>query len=167
VLKRIDHVGVIVDSLEEAKRFLGNLGMEFDRDLVLPDRLRAAFYRCGEIQVEIIEITEPAERMQRLGDDTARIEHIALEVDDLAATLKALEGLGVKVNTAKPALVGNSLNFWTVAETCDGVMYQLIQKAELAVEALRHRDHRKGSVPEPPTVSAIPFAHRCAISWTA
>ncbi|MHB8689272.1 MAG: hypothetical protein ACYDB4_19125, partial [Candidatus Dormibacteraceae bacterium] len=36
MLKRIDHVGVIVDSLEEAKRFLGNLGMEFDRDLELP-----------------------------------------------------------------------------------------------------------------------------------
>ena len=33
MLKRIDHVGVIVDSLEEAKRFLGNLGMEFDMTL--------------------------------------------------------------------------------------------------------------------------------------
>jgi methylmalonyl-CoA/ethylmalonyl-CoA epimerase len=128
MLKRIDHVGVIVDSLEEAKRFLGNLGMEFDRDLELPDRLRAAFYRCGEVQVEVIEITEPSERVQRLGNDRARIEHIALEVDDLAATLQALDGLGVKVNTAKPALVGDSLNLWTVPETCDGVMYQLIQK---------------------------------------
>ena len=128
MLKRIDHVGVIVDSLEEAKRFLGNLGMEFDRDLELPDRLRAAFYRCGEVQVEIIEITEPNERVQRLGDDKARIEHIALEVDDLAATLQALDGLGVKVKTAKPILVGNSLNLWTVPETCDGVMYQLIQR---------------------------------------
>lgn len=128
MLKRIDHVGVIVDSLEEAKRFLGNLGMEFDRDLELPDRLRAAFYRCGEVQVEIIEITEPNERVQRLGDDRARIEHIALEVDDLAATLQALDGLGVKVKTAKPILVGNSLNLWTVPETCDGVMYQLIQR---------------------------------------
>ena len=127
-MKRIDHVGVIVDSLEEAKRFLGNLGMEFDRDLELPDRLRAAFYRCGEVQVEIIEITEPNERVQRLGDDRARIEHIALEVDDLAATLQALDGLGVKVKTAKPILVGNSLNLWTVPETCDGVMYQLIQR---------------------------------------
>jgi methylmalonyl-CoA/ethylmalonyl-CoA epimerase len=131
MLKRIDHVGVIVDNLEEAKRFLGNLGMEFDRDLELPDRLKAAFYRCGEVQLEIIEITEPSERGQRLGDDRARIEHIALEVDDLAATLQALDGLGVKVNTAKPALVGNSLNLWTVPETCDGVMYQLIQKGGL------------------------------------
>ena len=132
-MKRIDHVGVIVDSLEEAKRFLGNLGMEFDRDLELPDRLRAAFYRCGEVQVEIIEITEPNERVQRLGDDRARIEHIALEVDDLAATLQALDGLGVKVKTAKPILVGNSLNLWTVPETCDGVMYQLIQRGDVAV----------------------------------
>ncbi|MHB8614420.1 MAG: VOC family protein [Candidatus Dormibacteraceae bacterium] len=94
----------------------------------LPDRLSAAFYRCGEVQVEIIEITEPNERVQRLGDDKARIEHIALEVGDLAATLQALDALGVKVKTAKPIFVGNSLNLWTVPETCDGVMYQLIQR---------------------------------------
>jgi len=134
MLKRIDHVGVIVDSLEEAKRFLGNLRMEFDRDLELPDRLRAAFYRCGEVQVEIIEITEPRERVQRLGEDMARIEHIALEVDDLAGTLQALDGLGVKVKTAKPILIGNSLNLWTLPETCDGVMYQLIQRGDVGGE---------------------------------
>jgi catechol 2,3-dioxygenase-like lactoylglutathione lyase family enzyme len=128
MLKRIDHVGVIVDSLEEAKRFLSSLGMEFDRDLELPDRLRASFYRCGEVQVEVIEITEPIERMQRLGGDRARVEHIALEVDDLAATLQAFGALGVEVSTAQPVEVGNTLNLWTVPETCDGVMYQLIQK---------------------------------------
>jgi len=101
--------------------------------------LRAAFYRCGEVQVEIIEITEPAERVQRLGDDRARIEHIALEVDDLATTLQALDGLGVKVNTAKPALIDNSLNLWTVPETCDGVMYQLIQKGDIGSGSAKTR----------------------------
>jgi methylmalonyl-CoA/ethylmalonyl-CoA epimerase len=128
VLKRIDHVGVIVDDLEEAKRFLSDLGMQFDRDLVIPGRLRAAFYACGETQIEVIEVDEPGERAQRLGDSTARIEHVAIEVDSLSTTMQALRGLGVETTMADPTAVGANLNFWTRADTCDGVSYQLIEK---------------------------------------
>ena len=56
MLKRIDHVGVIVDDLEQARAFLTEMGMRFDRDLVIPGRLRAAFYQCGETQIEVIEV---------------------------------------------------------------------------------------------------------------
>jgi hypothetical protein len=62
------------------------LGTRYDRDLHLPGRLRAAFYQCGETQIEIIEVDEPEEQAQRLGDDTARIEHIAIEVESLSTT---------------------------------------------------------------------------------
>lgn len=128
MLKRIDHVGVIVDNLEEAQGFLAGMGMEFDRDLEFPGRLKAAFYRCGETQIEVIEITEAGERQARLRGEKARIEHIAIEVDELASTLAALEGLGVRPNAPEPIKVGNNLNVWTTEESCDGVSYQLIQK---------------------------------------
>jgi methylmalonyl-CoA/ethylmalonyl-CoA epimerase len=49
-------------------------------------------------------------------------------VDDLMTTLQALDGLGVKTQTADPIRIGTNLNFWTVADTCDGVVYQLIQR---------------------------------------
>ena len=128
MLKRLDHVGVIVDNLDEASRFLAGMGMQHDRDLEVPGRLRASFYSCGDAKVEVIEITEPGERAQRLGSEKARIEHIALEVDDLTTTVQALSGLGVKTQTADPIRVGTNLNFWTVADTCDGVVYQLMQR---------------------------------------
>src|ERR1700682_1057452 len=127
MLKRLDHVGVIVDDLEEASRFLSGMGMRHDRDLEIPGRLKASFYTCGQAQVEVIEISEPGERAKRLGSEKARIEHIAIEVDDLATTLQALDGLGVKTQTADPIRIGTNLNFWTVADTCDGVVYQLFQ----------------------------------------
>jgi len=128
VLKRIDHVGVIVDNLEDARRFLTDMGMVFDRDLVIPGRLRAAFYACGDTQIEIIEVDDPAERAERLGDGSARVEHIAFEVDSLSTTMEALRGLGVDTTFTEPTPVGANLNYWTKAETCDGVMYQLIEK---------------------------------------
>jgi methylmalonyl-CoA/ethylmalonyl-CoA epimerase len=132
VLKRIDHVGVIVDDLAQARSFLADMGMRFDRDLVIPGRLRAAFYACGETQIEVIQIDEPEERARRLGDDTARVEHIAFEVDSLSTTLQALQGLGVKTTTSEPMAVGANLNYWTTAESCDGVQYQLIEKGAAA-----------------------------------
>ena len=132
MLKRIDHVGVIVDDLGQAKSFLTDLGLQLDRDLVIPGRLRAAFFTCGETQIEVIEIDEPGERAQRLGDSTARIEHVAIEVDSLSTTLAALRGLGVETTTADPMAVGANLNYWTRAETCDGVQYQLIEKGAAA-----------------------------------
>jgi len=132
MLKRIDHVGVIVDDLGQAKSFLSDLGLQFDRDLAIPGRLRAAFFTCGETQIEVIEIDEPGERAQRLGDSMARIEHVAIEVDSLSATVQALRGLGVRTTTAEPLAVGVNLNYWTRAETCDGVQYQLIEKGAAA-----------------------------------
>jgi len=132
VLKRIDHVGVIVDDLAEAKRFLEGMGLRFDRDLLMPGRLRAAFYACGDTQIEIIEVDDPAERAERLGDGKARVEHIAFEVDSLSTTLEALKGLGVDTTTPDPVAVGANLNYWTRAESCDGVVYQLIEKGAAA-----------------------------------
>ncbi len=128
MLKRIDHVGVIVDNLQEAQAFLEGMGLEFDRDVAFPGRLRGAFYRCGETQIEVIEVDDPDERAQRLGSDKARVEHIAIEVDNLERTLQALSGLGVKPQQAEPIKIGANLNAWTVAESSDGVVYQLIEK---------------------------------------
>jgi methylmalonyl-CoA/ethylmalonyl-CoA epimerase len=130
MLKRINHVGVVVDDLEEGQRFLeGVLGLSLQRTAELEDQgLKAAFYRCGEVDIELIEISEPDGRKRRLGANRARIEHIAFEVDNLEQTLDLLGRSGVRPNAAEPLKVGDNLNVWTQPETCDGVMYQLIQK---------------------------------------
>ena len=130
MLKRIDHVGVVVDNLAEARSFLESLGLRHNRDLEVSGRLKAAFYTCGEIEIEVLEITEPAERSRRLGNASARIEHIAIEVEDLVAAAAALAGLGVRTQTEAPVRLDKGLNYWTVPETCDGVVYQLLEVAK-------------------------------------
>lgn len=134
MFKRIDHIGVVVDSLDDAQGFLNNLGMRHVRDLVVPDRLRAAFYQCGDTQIEILEITNAEERGRRLGSEQARIEHIALEVENLDDTLAALDGLGVKFQ-GPPLVIGGNRSVWSLEETCDGVQYQVMQKGVAAPDA--------------------------------
>ncbi len=127
MLKRIDHVGVVVDDLEQARQFLAGIGMRHNRDLEIPGRLKASFYTCGEVEIEVLEISEPEERSRRLGSAAARIEHIAIEVDSLSRTLMDLKELGVAPQTDAPVKLDKGLNYWTVAETCDGIVYQLIE----------------------------------------
>jgi methylmalonyl-CoA/ethylmalonyl-CoA epimerase len=129
MLKRIDHVGVVVDDLTQARQFLAGMGMRHNRDLEIPGRLKASFYTCGEVEIEVLEISEPEERSRRLGSASARIEHIAIEVDSLSRTLLDLTRLGVVPQTAAPVKLDKGLNYWTVAETCDGIVYQLIEAA--------------------------------------
>lgn len=129
-LKRIDHIGVVVDDLAEARSWLeGRLGLPVDRGVERAD-LKSFFFRCGDVCVEAIEILDPAVRRARLGDgQKARVEHIAFEVDDLTATLAALEGLGVRM-TAAPRVAGDFLTSFTVADTSDGVMFQFVQRVK-------------------------------------
>ena len=126
-LRRLDHVGVVVDDLEEAARLLEALGLT-ESERAEHDGLRLAFFTAGNAMVELIEPTDPDVRARRLGSARARIEHIALEVGDLDATLTALAALGVAPN-APPRRSPERSMFWTDPETSDGIMFQFVQRA--------------------------------------
>ena len=128
MIRRLDHVGIVVDDLEEARSFMSLLGLEWSHDVTFPDRLKAAFYRCGDAAIELIEISDPSERARRLGQVTARVEHVAVEVEDLALTADRLRDVGVAMTAREPLVVGSTRSYWTEPESCDGVMYQLIEK---------------------------------------
>ena len=126
MLKRIDHVGVVVDNLQDARDFVTKLGMTLDHEFDL-GRVQAAFYRCGDTMIEFLEVKDPVEREKRLGSDAARIEHIAFEVENLAGAVLELSSLGVQMKFPEPLENAGKLNNWTVPETSDGVGYQFVE----------------------------------------
>jgi methylmalonyl-CoA/ethylmalonyl-CoA epimerase len=130
VLKRIDHIGVIVEDIEKARAFLESLGLELERAQEVPERdVKLAFYFCGDGRIEIIEPTSAQARAARLGQgNQARIEHIGVEVDDVSLAMTAMRGLGVELTTATPVPVGPNLNAWTRPETSTGVQFQLVER---------------------------------------
>jgi methylmalonyl-CoA/ethylmalonyl-CoA epimerase len=124
-LTGIDHVGVIVDNLEDACTLLRDgFGLEPQETLERED-LRAAFFACGPTRIEVIEVTDPDARRERLGDATARIEHIAFKAGELDETLSGLAALGIAPK-APPRASGPNLTFWSDPATSDGVMFQFI-----------------------------------------
>jgi methylmalonyl-CoA/ethylmalonyl-CoA epimerase len=143
MFRRVNHIGIVVDNLAEARRWLTEaFGLSLGRSVELPEgKIRGEFYTCGEIDIEVIEIGDPEMRRQRLGDGRrARIEHIAVEVDDLGAALARLAPLGVRTTSPTPRRIGKSLHAWTAEETTGGVSYQLTQVNADLPESDRHRE---------------------------
>jgi methylmalonyl-CoA/ethylmalonyl-CoA epimerase len=129
-IKRVDHVGVVVADLAQAKRLLGEtFGLPLVREQEATDGgLSVAFYRCGEVEIEVMEPRRPEDRAAWLGDERwGRIEHIAVEVEDLEATITALRELGIGAEPVAQGLLGISIRTEPAATL--GVVFQLLQKA--------------------------------------
>ena len=129
--RRIDHIGIILANLDDQKHWLGDVfGLPVTREIDSPQmKLKALFYGCGDVDIEIIQLADADAQRQRLGErNRARIEHIAIEVDDIQAVMKKLTPLGVGTTESEPRRAGDRLSVWTVAETTGGVSYQFIQR---------------------------------------
>jgi catechol 2,3-dioxygenase-like lactoylglutathione lyase family enzyme len=127
MLRRIDHVGVVVADLEWHMRQLEWMGLELGRSND-SDQSLARYYPCGDASVELIEARTAGSKAQRLGAVAARIEHIAFEVDDLAEVRDRLTERGVTV-TWPPFRSGPNLMIWTDEKTSGGVQYQFLVRS--------------------------------------
>lgn len=128
MLKRLHHVGIVVDDLADAKRLLGTtLGLRLARELEVPALARrVAFFECGDAEIEVIEDLDADARQLALGGASARIEHVAIEVDSVESVLATLEKLGVKADSRGIVHVGSRINAWTDPSTTDGIIFQLL-----------------------------------------
>jgi methylmalonyl-CoA/ethylmalonyl-CoA epimerase len=127
VINRLNHVGVVVTDIEEAKRFLAEvLGLELVLEREVPARQRStAYFAAGNVEIELIEDHDPEAKARTLGGATAIIEHISFDVDDVAETAKTLASRGVRLRGDEIVRVGTRDNAWTDPSTSGGVMYQL------------------------------------------
>lgn len=124
-LRRIDHVGIVVDDISAHVAQLEALGLTLGRTNE-NDESFARYYPCGDPSVELIEVRDKAARERRLGrGEQARIEHIAFEVDDLEEVRDLLEARGVTVSWP-PFPSGTAQMIWTDGESSGGVQYQFL-----------------------------------------
>lgn len=126
-VKRLHHVGIAVADLAAAHEILsGKLDLPVVRDFTAPNGNVARFYGVGDGEFEVVQYP-PAEAPKRLEGATARIDHIAVEIDDLETTKAALDALGI-VTFRQSAPTGESVR--TDKVTSAGIAIQFIKPAE-------------------------------------
>ncbi|OPL17718.1 MAG: methylmalonyl-CoA epimerase [Candidatus Aegiribacteria sp. MLS_C] len=101
----IDHVGIAVESLNEAIPFYRDrLGLEYIGTEEVPDqKVRVAMFAAGESRIELLEPTSPdspiAAALEKRGPG---IHHIAYSVDDVRSKVGSLVGMGVRMIDREP-----------------------------------------------------------------
>ena len=116
LLRRLDHVAILVRSTDEALRFYeGHLGLRCHSSEVIPEpNVRLTYLDAGNAWLQLVE---PLDRASPLGtwldENGEGLHHICFGVDDVEAAAAALSDPGAEVTLGNGR--GRVSSFVTVA----------------------------------------------------
>lgn len=112
MITKINHIGIAVNSIDEAaKLYTDALGLKVkDIEVVEDQKAKTAIIPVGESKIELIESTDPegtiAKYIERRGEG---LHHLALEVSNIEDALGMLVSKGIALIDEKPRNgVGNT-----------------------------------------------------------
>ena len=134
-LKKIDHLGIAVPDLEQAKATYEILtGSTVSHEEVVADqKVRVAFFDVGESRLELLEATDEESPIARYLKRNPRggLHHICVQVEDIEATLERYRSAGIRLidEHPRPGAHGCLVAFIHPAAT-GGVLLELSQPLE-------------------------------------
>lgn len=129
MIKKISHIGIAVDEIEEAKAF-------FKENFALPvleqesfGELLFSFVPIEGANIELLQSTTPDGQIAKFINKKGQgIHHIAFEVDDIQAELDRLKRKGVRLINEKPYLnAHDNLVAFLHPKSTFGILVELIQ----------------------------------------
>lgn len=132
MFKRIDHIGIVVNSLDETlKTYCDQLGFTLIERIMIPEQLvEAAFLDAHNGTLELIAPTDAtsgtARFLQNRGEGT---HHVCFEVDDIEAALAELRTQGLRLIDEKPRRGPHGLVAFVHPKATHGTMIELLQKS--------------------------------------
>jgi methylmalonyl-CoA epimerase len=131
VIKKIDHIAIVVRSIEEAlQAYQGALGLELTEVEEVPEQaVRVAFLPVGESEIELVEpITTDSGTAKFLEKRGEGMHHICLEVDDIEATLQDLAAKGIQLIDEQPRQGAHGRVAFLHPRSAHGVLIELVEK---------------------------------------
>ncbi|HIC93513.1 MAG TPA: methylmalonyl-CoA epimerase [Anaerolineae bacterium] len=131
MLKKVDHIGIVVRSIEEALRvYRDALGLPLTRVQEVPEQqVRIAFLPVGDCEVELVEPTAAdsgvARFLERRGEG---LHHICFEVDDIEAALRDLAAKGLRPIDKEPRRGAIGRVAFLHPKSAHGVLIELVEK---------------------------------------
>jgi methylmalonyl-CoA/ethylmalonyl-CoA epimerase len=131
VIKKIDHVGIVVSNIDETLKLLSDIfGFgESDTFMDSGQAFRSSLIRINDATFELIEpIGTQGSIAKFLKERGNGLHHVSLEVDDLAEELKSLQKMGIRLINTEPQPVGDSKVLFIHPHSTKGVLIELVQK---------------------------------------
>jgi methylmalonyl-CoA/ethylmalonyl-CoA epimerase len=128
---KLDHMGVAVKSLDEARKFYEDLGLAFGgEEFVEEQKVKVAFFALGQTRIELLESTDPEGPIGKFVEKRGPgLHHFCVEVPDLRAALQTLGAKGYALIDREPrAGAGGHLVAFVHPKSTGGVLLELTEK---------------------------------------
>jgi len=133
VIQRIDHVGIAVQSIAEARQLYEALGLQVEAVEEVPaEGVRVAMILCGESRIELLEATTPDSPIARfLEQRGGGVHHICFASSDVSADQERLQSEGYRILRPQPTRgAGGCWVQFVHPQSAGGVLVELSQKPE-------------------------------------
>lgn len=131
---KINHLGIATKGIDDALKFWSDaLGLEnVHTEIVEDQKVRVAMLPIGESRVELLEPTSDDSPISKfLEKRGGGIHHIAVEVDDIEASLAKLKSQGMRLIDEKPRIGAEGcLVAFVHPAASGGVLLELVQTAD-------------------------------------
>ena len=129
---KINHLGIATKGIDEALKFWENaLGLEnVHTETVEDQKVRVAMLPIGETRIELLEPTSEDSPISKfLEKRGGGIHHIAVEVEDIEASLAKLKSQGMRLIDESPRIGAEGCLIAFVHPSSNGgVLLELVQK---------------------------------------
>ncbi len=108
MLKRIDHIGIAVKSIEDSVPYYENaLGFKCEGiEEVAEQKVKTAFFNVGGVHIELLEPTSPDSPIAKFLEKNpfGGVHHIAFNSDSIMEDLAKAENAGVGLINKEPKI---------------------------------------------------------------
>ncbi len=134
MIKKIDHIGIAVNSIEKTSEFFSKILRlkVVGEELIEEQKVKVAFLPLGDSELELLESTSPDGPIARFIEKKGEgIQHIAFQVDNLEKVLEKLKKEGVSLINESPKYgAGGAKIAFLHPKSTNGILIELSEKNE-------------------------------------
>ena len=129
MILKIDHLGIAVKDMAEAKSAYEALGFTIEAEHDVPtEKVKTAFIAVGESHLELLEPTDPSSVIAKFLEKRSGVHHICLLVDDIEKTMAEMKAGGAQLLDETPRIgAGGCRVAFIHPKSAQGVLLELKQ----------------------------------------
>jgi methylmalonyl-CoA epimerase len=129
MILKIDHLGIAVKDMAEARRAYEALGFRIEAEHDVPtERVKTAFITVGESHLELLEPTDPSSVIAKFLEKRSGLHHICVLVDDIEKSMAEMKAAGAQLLDETPRIgAGGCRVAFIHPKSAAGVLLELKQ----------------------------------------
>lgn len=129
MILKIDHLGIAVKDMSEAKRAYEALGFKIEAEHDVPtEKVKTAFITVGESHLELLEPTDPSSVIAKFLEKRSGLHHICVLVDDIEKSMAEMKAAGAQLLDETPRIgAGGCRVAFIHPKSAAGVLLELKQ----------------------------------------